>query len=141
MRSQHFISSILMMTLVVLGRNLPEAGQVIEMSTEKRSQTSELDRAIAEGFRLFKEGSAVSLRKVIGQFEKALGLDRSAKAQGEPLESLLFLGRLYADLDEKQKVLDYYNQALLLLRAVSDQCGEAVTLRHIGLVYAVLGDQ
>ena len=42
-----------------------------------QQNTSELDAAIAEGKRLFREGSAESLKKAIGYFEKALALARS----------------------------------------------------------------
>jgi tetratricopeptide (TPR) repeat protein len=101
-----------------------------------QAQTSELDRAIAEGTRLYQEGSAESLRKAIGQFEKALELARSAKAQDKQASSLLSLGRLHDDLGEKPKALDYYNQALPILRAVGDRSGEATTLKNIGGVYA-----
>ena len=96
------------------------------------SKTSELDRAIVEGTRLFKEGSAESLRKAIGQFEKALELARSAQAKDKQALSLLALGRPYSTLGEKQKALDYYNQALPLYRAVGDRNGEATTLDSLG---------
>ena len=46
-----------------------------------QQNTSEIDAAIAEGKRLVAEGSAESLKKAIGYFEKALGLARLAKAQ------------------------------------------------------------
>ncbi len=106
-----------------------------------QQQTSEIDRAIDEGFRLFKEGSAESLRKAIGQFEKALELARSAKAQDKQSLLLLALGTLHNALGEKQKALDFYNQSLPLYRAVGDRSGEAGTLNNIGLVYDALGEK
>ena len=39
---------------------------------------------------------------------------------------------VYDDLGEKQKALDYYEQALPLLRQVGDRGGEATTLNNIG---------
>ncbi|MDT9221999.1 MAG: tetratricopeptide repeat protein, partial [Limnospira sp. PMC 1240.20] len=42
---------------------------------------------------------------------------------------------------EKQTALDYYNQALPLLRAVEDRGGEAATLNNIGAVYDSLGEK
>jgi CHAT domain-containing protein len=52
------------------------------------------------------------------------------------------IGGVYDDLGEKQKALDYYQQALSLRRAVgaaegtqSARYGEATTLSNIGLVY------
>ncbi|MCA2703613.1 MAG: CHAT domain-containing protein, partial [Microcystis sp. M038S2] len=44
-------------------------------------------------------------------------------------------------LGEKQKALDYYQQALPLWRAVGDRTGEAVTLNNIGVVYNALGEK
>jgi CHAT domain-containing protein len=48
---------------------------------------------------------------------------------------------IYNDLSEQQKALDYFNQALLLKRAVGDRSGEARTLNNIGRVYADLGER
>ncbi|MBN3897823.1 MAG: CHAT domain-containing protein, partial [Nostoc sp. NOS(2021)] len=47
----------------------------------------------------------------------------------------------YDDLGQKQKALDFYNQALLLSRAVGDRTGEARTLNNIGGVYDALGEK
>ncbi|MBG1240051.1 CHAT domain-containing protein, partial [Nostoc sp. NZL] len=44
-------------------------------------------------------------------------------------------------LGEKQKALEFYNQALLLRRAVGDRAGEATTLNNIGAVYSALGEK
>ncbi|MCL6750391.1 CHAT domain-containing protein, partial [Nostoc sp. CCCryo 231-06] len=44
-------------------------------------------------------------------------------------------------LGEKQKALDFYNQALPLRRAVGDRAGEATTLNNIGAVYSALGEK
>jgi hypothetical protein len=41
------------------------------------------------------------------------------------------IGRVYDDLGEKQKALDFYNQALPLMRAVGDPYGEAIILDNI----------
>ncbi|MEH1966037.1 CHAT domain-containing protein, partial [Nostoc sp.] len=48
---------------------------------------------------------------------------------------------VYDALGEKQKALDFYNQALPLTRAVGDRSGEAVTLSNIGAVYDALGEK
>ncbi len=50
------------------------------------------------------------------------------------------IGRVYDDLADKQKALDYYNKALPLLRAVGDRSNEANTLNNIGAVYASLDE-
>ncbi|MDB9313785.1 CHAT domain-containing protein, partial [Spirulina sp. CS-785/01] len=45
------------------------------------------------------------------------------------------IGLVYSDLGEKEKALDYYNQALPLFKAVGDRAGEAATLSNMGFVY------
>jgi tetratricopeptide (TPR) repeat protein len=109
--------------------------------TIAQEQTSEIDRAIKEGTRLFQEGSAESLRKAIGQFEKALELARSSKAQDKQALSLLALGRIFDLLGEKQKALKFYSQALPLSHVLGDRGGEARILNNIGLVYDDLGEK
>ena len=100
-----------------------------------QQNTSEIDKAIAEGDLLFKEGSGESRRKAIGYYEKALELARSAKAQGKQALSLLALGRLHNSLGEKQKAIKYYNQSLPIFRAVGDRLMEATTLNNLGSTY------
>jgi CHAT domain-containing protein/Tfp pilus assembly protein PilF len=102
--------------------------------------TGEIDRAIAEGMRLFNEGSAESLRKAIAQFEKTLELARSAKSQDKQALSLVALGRIHSDLGENQKAIEYYNQALPIWHAVGDRTMEATTLTNLGAVYFALGE-
>jgi CHAT domain-containing protein len=51
------------------------------------------------------------------------------------------IGSVYSSLGEKQKALEYYNQALPLTRVVGDRGGEATTLNNIGLVYHSLGEK
>ncbi|MEG4005183.1 CHAT domain-containing protein [Microcoleus sp. Pol11C1] len=51
------------------------------------------------------------------------------------------IGLAYNDLGEKQKALEYFNQALPLFRAMGDRAKEATTLTNIGLVYSDLGEK
>jgi len=55
--------------------------------------------------------------------------------------TLMSIGRVYDSLGEKQKALEFYNQALLPFRDGGLKTGEATTLNHIGDVYADLGDK
>ncbi|OKH52656.1 CHAT domain-containing protein, partial [Scytonema sp. HK-05] len=45
------------------------------------------------------------------------------------------IGRVYDDLGQKQKALEFYNQSLPLRRSVGDRSGEAITLGNIGGLY------
>jgi len=47
---------------------------------------------------------------------------------------------VYYALGEKQKALDFCNQALPILHAVGDSTGEANTLNNIGRIYDSLGE-
>ncbi len=62
--------------------------------------------------------------------------DRSGEAV-----TLSNIGAVYDALGEKQKALDYYQQALHLDRAVGDRSGEANTRNNIGGVYSDLGEK
>jgi hypothetical protein len=101
MRS-HIITSALAIALAITTPIATAAAQPIDWTIAQVEKTSEIDRAIAEGDRLFQEGSAQSLRKAIVQFEKALGLARSAQVKEDKQDFLLFaLGRIYDLLGEK----------------------------------------
>ena len=64
---------------------------------------------------------------------------RWATAPAKP--ELNNIGAVYDSLGEKQKALDYYNQALPIVRPVGDRSGEARTLNNIGAVYDSLGEK
>jgi CHAT domain-containing protein len=48
--------------------------------------------------------------------------------------TLNYIGRVYSDLAEKQKALEFYNQSLPLSRAVGNKAGEAANLGNIASV-------
>ena len=62
-----------------------------------------------------------------------------ATNQGEAA-TLNNIGYVHDDLGEKEKALDYYNQALLITQEVGDESGEATILNNIGVVYRTLDD-
>ena len=51
------------------------------------------------------------------------------------------IGLVYDGLGERQRALEYFEQALPIPREVGDRAGEAATLNNIGPVYAGLGDR
>jgi tetratricopeptide (TPR) repeat protein len=61
--------------------------------------------------------------------------------KGKEALTLLGMGTINNFLGEKQKALEFYNQALPLIRAVGDREGEATTLNNIGGVYNSLGEK
>jgi CHAT domain-containing protein/tetratricopeptide (TPR) repeat protein len=118
-------------------------------SIAAQQQTDEIDRALNEGMRLFREGSKESLVAAISQFEIALQLSRAKGDRSGQALSLLGLGRICVASGDQLKALKYYNQALTLYRLIGyapeerlrQRNGEARTLNNIGSVYDNLGDK
>jgi CHAT domain-containing protein/predicted negative regulator of RcsB-dependent stress response len=98
-------------------------------------------KAFQEGFALFQQGTADSLRAAIGKLEIARSIFRETKNRRGEGNSLIGLGHINDLLNEEQQALGYYNQALALLRADGDRNGEATALNNIGLVHVDLGEQ
>ncbi len=71
----------------------------------------------------------------------ALSDQSSSNPKSDNLYSTLLnnIGGTYSALGDKQKALNYYNQALLLRRQAADKVGEAITLNGLGSVYDDLG--
>ena len=59
---------------------------------------------------------------------------------GEAL-TLSNLGRVYSDLGQQQKALEYYNQSLKLSQLIGYKTGEAIALNNIGRFYDALGEK
>jgi tetratricopeptide (TPR) repeat protein len=110
-------------------------------ATEQDATRAAAERAIQEGLQLYQQGTAESLRQAIAKWEEALPLYRATGDKAGEAVTLLGIGRVYNDLGEKQKALDFYNQSLALRRATGDKAGEAVTLNNIGYIYNTLGEK
>jgi tetratricopeptide (TPR) repeat protein len=67
-------------------------------------------------------------------------IEQSATKKGK-LSPSWGIGRVYDDLGEKQKALEFYNQSLPLSRATEDKATQALTLNNIGRVYNALGEK
>jgi CHAT domain-containing protein/Flp pilus assembly protein TadD len=131
----------MVLAIATLSPVLVPEGAIAVPRVMAQGQADEVDRAIDEGLRLFEKGDKESLEQAKKQFELALRLSQRNFRQEQQAFSLLMLGRIYDSLGEKQKALDYYNQALPLFRAVGNKSGEATTLNNIGLVYDSLGEK
>ncbi len=100
-------------------------------------------QALAEGTQLYQQGTEESLRKAIEKLQEALKLLRQVDDKKGEAYSLNLIGLVYSGLGEKHKALDYYTQALPLLRAVGDGGGqaEASILISIGTLDDDLGEK
>jgi tetratricopeptide (TPR) repeat protein/CHAT domain-containing protein len=81
--------------------------------------------------------------QAIAGYQRAAALWHSLRDDGEVALCLYRIGLIYSynDVGERQKALDYYNQALPLLRVAGDRAGEAMTLTGIGGIYLDLGEK
>jgi len=140
-RVQWFVASMSITLSVQLSQPVAAAvpaGKTVQTAQSNSSDAA--DKLYKEGVQLYNQGTASAKRSAIVKLEEALKLYRQAgDKRREPL-SLLGIGKVYGDLGENQKALEYYNQSLSLFRAVGDRSGEAVTLYNIGGTYSGLGE-
>ncbi len=135
-----FISLLLLSDVgIAAGRYEVKIAQQQPKSQEETSAAAK--RALDEGFKLYRQGRAESLRQAIGKWEQALKLYRQINDKTWEALTLTSIGRVYSDLGEKQKALSYYDQALPLFHQVGNKAGEATTLNNIGTVYDTLGEK
>jgi CHAT domain-containing protein/Flp pilus assembly protein TadD len=120
--------------LMVLGcgKIVQAQPSVMPIAQATQQQTGEIERAIEEGTRLFKEGGVESLRKAIGLEQTAITLP--------PIEQL---PQLMEDLFRQGK----YNQAAEILEHFLAYCKktenlgcQAAMLNDLGRTYAVKGN-
>ena len=114
-------------------------GKVVQTAQTNSSDAAET--ALKEGLQLYQQGTAEALRGGTVKLEEALKLYRQAGDTTGEAASLIVLGRVYSDLGEKQKALEYLSQSLHLFQTVGDRDGEAMILTNIGAVYSDLGEK
>ncbi|MGK7925133.1 MAG: tetratricopeptide repeat protein [Spirulina sp.] len=127
-----------------VGILLPTLGRVILTWGEIQNalQSPQLDKArqlLREGILLFQEEIPDLQGEAIPKLEQAAIFFHQAREQRLEAFSLKYLGLVYSSLGEKQKALEYYNQALTIFQVmgdvVGDRRGEAGILNNIGRVY------
>ncbi|NMG10069.1 tetratricopeptide repeat protein, partial [Brasilonema sp. UFV-L1] len=110
-------------------------------TTQQDATRAAAEKVFKEGWALYKQGTAVSLRQAIKKYQEALVLWRKAGDKLWEATTLNNIGLVYSNLGDKQSALKYFNSALPLMKEVSDKAGEAATLSNIGGVYSALGDE
>jgi CHAT domain-containing protein/tetratricopeptide (TPR) repeat protein len=94
-----------------------------------------------EAVQLIDQGTNESLHAAIKKFEEALPLFRSAGDRQRVAWTVNNIGFVYNALGEKRKALDYFTQALPLIRAADlGPTAEAVTLSNLGTIYSDFGE-
>ncbi|MEG4199468.1 CHAT domain-containing protein [Microcoleus sp. Pol12A5] len=141
-RTQLFVAGMSIALSVQLSQPVAAAvpvGKVVQTAQTNSNEAAE--KAFKEGLQLYQQGTAQAKRSAIVKLEEALKLYREVGDNGKQAFSLTALAKIYSDLGEKQKALEYYSQSLPLFRATGDRRGGAHTLTNIGGVYSDLGEQ
>lgn len=111
---------------------------------ERRTATSQdathvaAERTFTEARLIADQETGESRLKAIDKYKEAFELWQSNKATGVETQVALTLnaiGENYKELDDTNKALDYYTQALAIFRTAGDHAGEATTLNNLGDVY------
>jgi CHAT domain-containing protein/Flp pilus assembly protein TadD len=139
-------SLILLLCGVFLSSVAATPSTSVQIAQQQETTSQQATRAAAqrlydEGFKLYNQGTAESLRSALEKWKQALILWQQVGNKVAEAATLNNIGLLYSYLDDKQQALNYYNQSLPLRRQVGDKKGEATTLNNIGSVYNDLGDK
>ena len=141
-RTQLFLAGMSIALSVQLSQPVAAAvpvGKTIQTAQTNSSEAAE--KALNEGLQLYQQGTAQAKRSAIVKWEEALKLYRQAGDTNGEAASLSVLGKIYSDLGEKQKALEYLSQSLHLFQALGERDGEAMILSSIGAVYSELGEK
>ena len=115
--------------------------EVAQQANSNEAIRLQAEKLTKEGFQLFQQGTAESLKQALGKWEKALELWRKVEDKKLQAAVTLGIGRINDLLGYKQKALKFYNQALPLMREFGDKSGQATILYNIGGVYYSSGDK
>jgi len=150
MNSQFSIAHSLAMLISLLLLPMPSAAALrqddvnvkqLAAPTKSDDTRAAAQRAYAEAWQLFQQGTAESRREAIKKYEEVLELWRAIGDRSQEASTLHGIGLVYYSLGEKQKTLDYYNQSLALRRTLNNPAGEAGMLWAIAGVYNDLGEK
>ena len=113
----------------------------LRVATEGDRKRVDAERAFAEGMRLSRQGTAVSIRQAGAKYEAALQLFKSLGDRGGEAAAVDKIGQVYNSTSERRKALDTFNQALGLYQSLGDRGGEAAALNNVGWAYYRIGDR
>ena len=88
-----------------------------------------------------QDQSPSTLQVQITQHEQRLAEARAAQHLNDEAAELNTLGSLYRQVGQRQKGVDYCNEALAIERGSSDRSGEAASLNMLGRIYTDMGQE
>src|SRR5262245_57901176 len=97
----------------------------LRVATEGDRKRVDAERAFAEGMRLSRQGTAVSIRQAGAEYEAALQLFKSLGDRGGEAAAVDKIGQVYNSTSERRKALDTFNQALGLYQSLGERGGES----------------
>ncbi|MFN6569425.1 tetratricopeptide repeat protein [Dendronalium sp. ChiSLP03b] len=113
------------------------AQQTTTPQNAKRVQGQQL---LQEAQKLYEQGTAESQQQAIAKYAAALKIWQEIGDRNLAANTLIAIGKVYFQLSEAKKALDFYNQGLAIQVAQKDLQGQADTLYTIGRIYAGLGE-
>ena len=122
------------------------AGRYILKIKDLRAATAQdrkriaAQNAFADGERLRAQRTPGRLRRAIEKYVEALNMWRTTKDLIEQSHTLDKLALAHFELNEKQKVIEWFEQSLRLWREAGGRRGEAHVLYNIGYVYLLQRD-
>uniref|UniRef100_UPI0039A6FD14 tetratricopeptide repeat protein n=1 Tax=Nostoc piscinale TaxID=224012 RepID=UPI0039A6FD14 len=112
--------SSLLLSDTVSATSATQTLQIAQQPTQPDASAA-AQQALFEGFDLYQQGTAGSLRQALAKLQIALPLWQKLSDKSNEAVTLLSIGQVYDRLGEKQKALEFYNQALPIFRAVGDR--------------------
>jgi len=104
--------------------------------TEKDKNTVAGERLLAEGYQLAMQTSQDSWRKSIDKYQQSIPFWQAAKDPAWEATALYLIGYLYMAMREKEKALDFLNQALPVAQAAAREDDQE--RRRLGLKVEVM---
>lgn len=93
-----------------------------------------------EAMQLYRQGTIASLNRAILKFQEAYRLFETEGDRRQQARALNKIGRIYADLGNKQKAIEHLERSLGISQLINDGAGQAYSLRYIGGIYIGLGE-
>jgi len=123
----------------------------LRTATEQDKSSVAAERMVAEGIELDKQATAETWRKAIEKYQQSIPFWQSAKDPSWECTTLYLIANAYIALGEKQKALDFSNQAVAVAEVAVQRSDEeqkragmnvkAYALETLGRVHNEFGDK
>lgn len=142
----YYSLTVFISIILLSGSALASVGQKQVEIAQSTTEKQDLNRLFSEGIDLLKQGTLNSQTQAIEKFEQ--GIKLSQKVGDKSSESYMFraLGQSYSILEEEQKAISNYNQALSILKGFKEDNASLIgaqvrTIAEIGRIYSKFGEK